>query len=325
MDFVETGPDQNVPTRVGAFLDAKPASKPFFLWVNFSDPHHPWDAKADEPKPESLKLPAHWPDLPGLRKDVAAYMGEVNRVDRKFQAVLDEFAKRGFDKNTLFMFMGDNGQALPHGKGSLYDPGLNVPLLVRWIGQVQGGGESRELISGEDIGPTFLEAAGVAKGDKMSGVSFLKALRGQPHEPRKYIFGERGPHGSAPVTREIKSAPYDLARCVRSDKYKFIYNCTPWVTYAPVDSAGDAGWREMVAADKDGKLAEGVHQTYFGQRPVYELYDLEADPSELKNRVGDPALAEVERSLRDALAEKMILDFDYLPLPDTGPAKRGKK
>jgi N-sulfoglucosamine sulfohydrolase len=47
----------------------------------------------------------------------------------------------------------------------------------------------------------------------------------------------------------------------------------------------------------------------------------------LKNRTGDPALAEVEKSLREALTEKMIVDFDYLPLPDTGPVpgRRARK
>ena len=60
-------------------------------------------------------------------------------------------------------------------------------------------------------------------------------------------------------------------------------------------------------------------------RPVYELYDLEADPSELKNLSGSPALSEVEHELRVALAEKMILDWDYLPLPDVGDAPAGTK
>jgi N-sulfoglucosamine sulfohydrolase len=61
---------------------------------------------------------------------------------------------------------------------------------------------------------------------------------------------------------------------------------------------------------------------------VYELYDLEADPSELNNLSGKPELAKVERELRVALAEKMILDFDYLPLPaidNAGAASGGRR
>jgi len=115
---------------------------------------------------------------------------------------------------------------------------------------------------------------------------------------------------------------------VRTDRYKFIYNCTPWIPYGPVDSAGGVAWQDMRAAHAAGKLASGMVATYFTTpRPVYELYDLEADPSELNNLSGKPELAKIEQELRTALAEKMILDFDYLPLPDlmsggeTGKAK----
>ena len=112
------------------------------------------------------------------------------------------------------------------------------------------------------------------------------------------------------------SSGYDLARAVRSDRWKFIYNCTPWVPYSPVDSAGGPGWKQMQAAAADGTLPAPLISTYFtAPRPVYELYDLDADPSELRNLAGHPETADIEKELREALAEKMILDFDYLPLP----------
>ena len=70
-----------------------------------------------------------------------------------------------------------------------------------------------------------------------------------------------------------------------------------------------------------------MSSTYFATpRPVYELYDLEADPSELENLSGKAEFAKIEKELREALAEKMILDWDYLPLPDLmeGGQKGGK-
>lgn len=317
MDYVKQGSDSQAIEQMKEFLDRKPEGKPFFLWVNFSDPHHPWNApEADQPDPASLKLPAHWPDLPGVRQQLAAYCGEVNRLDRSVQAALEVLASRGLAQNTLVVFCGDNGAALPHGKGSLYDPGCNVPCLVRWPGVVKPGGESRALLSGEDLAPTLLAAAGVPIPARITGVSFLPLLRGEPFTPRKYLFAERGPHGSAPVTVTMKNSGFDLSRAVRSDRYKFIYNCTPWIPYAPVDSAGGEGWQQMTAANTNGTLAPALRATYFTTpRPVYELYDLERDPSELTNLSGQAAVAEVERELRAALAEKMILDYDYLPLP----------
>lgn len=321
-DYVKTGSDTAAVSQMTEFLDRKPASKPFFLWVNFSDPHHVWNAPQEfRPSPASLKLPAHWPDLPGMREQLADYCAEVNRLDRSVKAILDLLAARGFASNTLVVFTGDNGAALPHGKGSLYDPGSNVPFLIRWPGVVQPGRESRALLSGEDLAPTLLAAAGLPAPGKMTGVSFLPLLKGQPFTPRKHVFVERGPHGSAPVSVNMSSSGYDLARAVRSDRYKFIYNCTPWIPYGPVDSAGGAAWTQMKAAHAAGKLAPGLSATYFTTpRPVYELYDLEADPSELNNLSGKSDLTQVEYELRLALAEKMILDFDYLPLPSLGDA-----
>jgi arylsulfatase A-like enzyme len=322
VDYLRTGSDIQAIEQMKEFLDQKPAAKPFCLWLNFSDPHHVWNAPASyRPDPASLKLPAHWPDLPGMREQLADYCAEVNRFDDSMKSVLATLAARGYAANTLVVFAGDNGAALPHGKGSLYDPGSNVPLVVRWPGTVRPGGESRTLLSNEDIGPTLLAAAGLPPGPKMSGISFLPLLRGEPYTPRTHVFVERGPHGSAPVTVTIKNSGYDLSRSVRSDRYKFIYNCTPWIPYSPVDSAGGAAWREMTAANEQGTLAPGLRATYFTTpRPVYELYDLEADPSELKNLSGTPAVREVEHKLRVALTEKMMLDFDYLPLPDVGDA-----
>jgi arylsulfatase A-like enzyme len=317
VDFLNTCPDNQVAVQVAAFLDKKPADKPFFLWANFSDPHHPWSASAElRPDPASLKLPAHWPDLPGMRQQLADYCAEVNRLDRTVSGVLDVLRERGLLDNTLIIFTGDNGAALPHGKGSLYDPGVNVPLIIRWPGAVKAATESHGLISGEDIAPTVLEAAGVTPHPRVSGVSFLPLLKGEPYAGRNHVFFERGPHGRAPVSIDMSSSGYDLSRAVRSDRYKFIYNCTPWIPYAPVDSAGGAAWQQIKSARDAGELSNPVIATYFtSPRPVYELYDMEEDPSELNNLSGRPGMAGVERGLRAALVEKMVLDFDYLPLP----------
>jgi N-sulfoglucosamine sulfohydrolase len=322
MDYVDVSKGEGVAARVIEFLDKKPAGKPFFLWVNFNAPHHPWNEVTDPPAPETLKVPGYLPDLPGVRKELSAYCGEVNRLDLQVKTVLDVLQQRGLAATTLVVFCGDNGLAFPHGKGSLYDPGLNVPCLVRWPEAVKPGGESRELLSGEDLGPTLLDVAGIPAPARMSGKSFLRVLRGEAHTPRSYIFAERGSHGSsAPVKVDIKNSSFDLSRCVRSERFKFIYNCTPWIPYSPVDSAGGPGWQDIMAADGAAKLTPAFHTTYFTTpRTVYELYDLEADPSELNNLSGKPEHAAVEQQLREALTEKMILDFDYLPLPDLGGA-----
>ncbi|HYO82234.1 MAG TPA: sulfatase-like hydrolase/transferase, partial [Bryobacteraceae bacterium] len=76
VDFLDrSGNRDHTGTVMGKFLDAVPKGRPFFLWVNFSDPHHPWDgqSKAGGHDAASLTVPGHLPDLPGVRADLARY------------------------------------------------------------------------------------------------------------------------------------------------------------------------------------------------------------------------------------------------------------
>jgi N-sulfoglucosamine sulfohydrolase len=244
-------------------------------------------------------------------------------MDEEFQWVMDILDKRGLAQNTLVAFLGDNGYAFPHGKGSLHDPGLNTPLVVRWPGKVKAGSRSSELISGEDIAPTLLEAAGALVPKEMTGRSFVKLLAGEQFVGRKFIFAERGPHGQSTFNEQTKANAFDQSRCVRSDKFKLIYNCTPQQVYQPVDSTGQPYWKAMAKLNKDGKLAPQFVRAYFiTPRPVFELYDLENDPGEINNVAGKRDFARVERELKAALQEKMILDYDYLPLPIADKGER---
>jgi arylsulfatase A-like enzyme len=323
VDYMELPPGKAGWKQYGdhltKFLDAAPKDKPWFFWLGFSDPHHPWTTQGADgsPDPNKITLPPYLPDLPGVREDLARYLAEIEHLDGDVQNVLDVLRERGFADNTLVVFMGDNGMALPHGKGSLYDPGIAVPLLVRWPGVVKPGTATKELISGEDFAPTMLEAADVKPTKQMSGQSYLALLRGEPFEGRKYIFAERGPHGGdGGMTPDVLAATFDLSRCARSDRYKLIYNCTPHQRVAPVDSRGDPSWQQMTAANEAGMLAAPFVGTYFtSPRRTFELYDLDQDPGELNNLIGKAEVRDAERKLKYALSEKMILDWDFLPLP----------
>ena len=323
-NYMDSSNQEMVPARMKDFFDQRPKDQPYFLWVGFNDPHHPWNTGKHPPDPATLKVPGFLPDLPGVRDDLSRYMGEIEHADDDFQTVLDIVKDRAGLENTLIIFMGDNGMAFPSGKGCLHDPGLNVPLLAWWPGVIKPGGDSRALISGEDIAPTCLQAAGLPVPDRMSGVSFLPLLKGETFQARHYVFGERGPHGGATFTEHTLASSVDYSRSVRSDRYKLIYNVTPNLPYAPVDSAGDPGWQGMVLAHQQSLLASEFETLYFtSPRPVYELYDLETDPSELHNLAGQKDTVAIQTGLREALQEKMILDFDYLPLPiATDPKKQ---
>jgi arylsulfatase A-like enzyme len=255
------------------------------------------------------------PDTPGMRDGLARHYDEIARVDDEIAGVLKVLDDRGLRNNTIVYFSGDNGLAFPKGKGSLYDPGLNVPMIVRWPGVVKPGTKCDELVSGEDIAPTLMEAAGVKPAAEMSGVSALRLLKGEQYEHRKFIYAARLYHGSVPMADTTKANTFDLSRCVRSKRYKLIYNCTPHMEYAPVDSLNDAGWQEVIAAHKEGKLPPALEKAYFSKRPVWELYDVEEDPSELRNLWGNPDLKTYVDEMLLYMQECMMRDYDYLPLP----------
>lgn len=316
VDFLHKGSQEEGLQKMEEFLDGAPKGKPFFLWVGFSDPHRVLDKDAiPQPHdPASLKLPPYFPDTQLLREDLARYCDEVARADRDFGRVLEAIDKRGHSKDTLVIFMGDNGAALIRGKGTLYETGIRVPLIARWPGAPKPGRVCLDLISGEDITPTFLETAGTDVPRSMTGRSFASVIRGDgAYSPRQFVFAERGPHGSG---LPINSASFDLGRAVVGATHKLIYNALWQIPYSPVDFAGDEFWKEIEGMHEAGKLDPGLDEILFRpQRPMFELFDLATDPHEMHNLAGKPEAAEIERRLKAAMQEWMILERDHIPLP----------
>ncbi len=323
-DFVKKAGDNATSlTQFREFLDLKPREKPFFLQLCSADPHRPLaECGPEKHDPSAITLPAHYPDTPLVREDFARYYDEVSHLDVFFGDVVAELERRGLAQNTIVVFMGDNGASQLRGKGTLYEFGIRVPLLIRWPAKIKPGSVAAELISGEDIAPTVLEAAGIPVPPDMTGKSFVKLLHGDAHEHREYVFAERGAHASSLPNG---SASFDLGRVVVSPTHKLIYNVTWQLPYQPVDFKGDHFWTELKQLHRDKKLDDRWESLYFSPtRAMFELYDLQADPAELKNLAGTPAAAVVEGKLKAALQEWMILERDFVPLPVAPEAMAGQ-
>ena len=288
--------------------------KPFYAQVSFYDPHRPWDrnAIAEPHDPATIKLPPNYPDNELIREDFARHYDEIARMDHQFGLMMEELDKRGMTDNTIVVFIGDNGSALLRGKGTLYEFGINVPLIIRWPGHIEAGVMSHELVSGEDFAPTLLELVGCEPDPAMTGVSFAHTLLGEQGVGRKWVVAERAAHAEdLPVTTK----DFDLIRAIITDRYKLIYNPVRDLGYWPVDFSYEPFWLDLVEQDRTEKLDRRWQALYFGERPMFELYDLKIDPQELNNLAGMAEFAEIEKELRNTLAEKMLLDRDYVPLP----------
>jgi len=313
-DFVKEGSDEQTITQFEEFLNKPRGEKPFFMQACFIDPHRPFTASDFEPDPSKLTLPAGMPDTELLRKDLAAHYGEIQRLDYSVGKLIDVLRNKGLLDNTLIFFMGDNGSALLRGKGTLYDQGIHVPFLARYPKVIKAGSVSNILISGEDIGPTILDFARVKPDEKMTGKSFLAALKGIETEVRDYAFAVRGTHGSElPGT----SVAFDLSRTIFNKKYKLIYNPMFNLPYAPADFSGSKFWLDLVDDYKAGKLPELYSKLYIfsPERPMFELYNLENDPNEFENLSEKPEYEQTEHQLKSLLLEWMVVNRDVVPLP----------
>jgi arylsulfatase A-like enzyme len=314
LDYVRRkSKDEEVILQVREFLDQAPPDKPWFLQAGFSDPHRKFTAPGYAPDPASITVPPGMPDTEKLREDLAAHYGEINRLDVHVGQLISELDKRGLKDRTLIVFMGDNGAAIFRGKGTLWDTGLHVPLVARLPGVVPAGSVSRVLISGEDIAPTFLDAAGIAPDKKMTGKSFWPVLKGSEEEIRNYAFAVRGAHGSGLPTSTDR---FDLSRSVFNKEYRLIYNALWQLPFSPVDFHWLPFWQELVELNEAGKLDPKYRGNVFADpRPMFELYDLKNDPQEFNNLAGRPEYADIEKRLKAEMQRWMILTWDVLPLP----------
>ena len=155
-------------------MNARPEGQPFFLWLAALDPHRPYDEGIlDRPHTVSeVRVPPTLPDLPEVRQDLALYYDEITRLDRYVGKILDAVHQQGISRNTLILFISDNGRPFPRDKTTLYDSGIRTPMLAVWEGHVAPGSSCPYLVSSVDLAPGFLQLAGLDIPSSMAGTSF---------------------------------------------------------------------------------------------------------------------------------------------------------
>lgn len=117
-------------------------------------------------------------------------------------------------ENTIIVFLSDNGMPFPRCKGSLYDSGIQIPLIFVWKDKIEVECvHSNGLISSVDLAATLLDCAGVSKPENMYGESFKEILLDPSLRGCEYIFAERNWHDTD-----------EYIRCIRTERYKLIYN-----------------------------------------------------------------------------------------------------
>ena len=269
-------------------LAARKSDRPLCLLVGTNWPHVPWPKGGD---PAGLTLPPTWVDTPETRQARSRYLAAVANADRDLGLIYDA-ALQYLGQDTLFVFTADHGAQFPFGKWNCYDAGVRTPMLVAWDGRVAPGSTSDALVSWIDLLPTCLEAAG-GKPAGLDGRSFLPVLKGEKAAHRDKVFFTHS--GDGDMNR------YPI-RAVRTRGWAYIRNLDPngkHTTHVDKAAAGNgrAYWDSWALKAKTDAAAAAVVRRYH-TRPAEELYDLKADPWQLKNLAAEPAQAETLKALR---------------------------
>jgi arylsulfatase A-like enzyme len=309
--------DYNLDGDEGAFWDDcdikahwrnRPPDKPFFSVYNYLITHemHVFGDHPSVTDQAMVEVPPFLPDLREVREVLARNIDIVNQQDLAVAHLLQELEDDGLVDNTFVFFLADHGGVYPRSKRFCYEDGLRVPLLVRvparWRHLVhsQVGQPTDELVSHVDLAPATLALAGVPIPKSMMGRPFLGA-RETPK--REYAFS----------MRDRMDERYDLVHSVRDRHYHYIRNYNPQRIYGQHQAYGwqSIAYQAWERAHLAGKLNE-VQGRFWRTKPVEELYDIIADPHEVKNLADDPAhRVQLERMRR-------ALDAHILETNDNG-------
>ena len=259
---------------------------PFFLYLPVTIPHFellvPEDSLA--PYRETITDPApyvdqrkHYADQTAPR---AALAGMITRMDRDVGRLFQLLKELEIDNNTIVFFTSDNGGyrlaepffqgngGLRDGKGSFYEGGLRVPMIVRWPGRVAAGKDDY-VWAKWDVMPTVAELASATPPKNIDGISIAKRLLGQKSEPAdRFLYWEKQPQnqGGRP--------PWSVA--VRWRNWKAVRN-RPQLPLELYDLAQDVAEQNNVAR-QNPEVIQRI-ETYLKQaRTVPRKYPAE-EPS----------------------------------------------
>lgn len=185
---------------------------PWFLWLAYNAPHSPFHVP-----PSNLHSFGGLSGTDGdkRRNPEPYYFAALEALDTEFGRVLDSLSKED-RRNTVVMFVGDNGtptQVLGRenrgrGKGSLYDGGVHVPLVVS--GPSVEPGKSDALVNTTDLYATILAIAGEASnaGDSIDFSPVLAGDEGRRTHAYVEHFADTAPRGGAKLGWAIRDARY---------------------------------------------------------------------------------------------------------------------
>ncbi|PQO36557.1 sulfatase-like hydrolase/transferase [Blastopirellula marina] len=163
---------------------------PWFLYVAYNAVHSPLQAKE-----ETLK---QFADVEDIQRRI--FLAMLADLDKSVGAILQAVTDAGEMDNTLIVFLSDNGGPtrettasnlpLRAGKGSMYEGGIRIPMILHWPGHTQPGTSTENVASSLDLYATVVELIGRPAPFPLDGVSWSQALSDAP--PQRQLYWRQG-------------------------------------------------------------------------------------------------------------------------------------
>jgi arylsulfatase A-like enzyme len=184
-------------------------TKPWFLWLAYNAPHTPFHLPPNDLHGQGT-LPSDQGSIDA--NPLPYYFAMLEAMDTEYGRVLNAMSQAERD-NTVIIFIGDNGtpnQALQYysrGKGSLFQGGINVPMVVAGKNVSRISQTEDALINTTDLFSTIGELAGINISTIHDSKSFKDLLINKDIEKRDYAFAEDG-NDNGTVDYAIRNATH---------------------------------------------------------------------------------------------------------------------
>ena len=190
------------------------------------------------------------------------YCETLLAVDESLGRILEWLRKTNQLDSTLVMLMGDNGFAFgEHGlidKRTAYEESMRVPMVMQCPELFKAGTVVEQMVANIDVGPTFLEAAGLKAPAYMDGRSFIKLAQGQNVPWRDTLLYEYYWERNYPQTPTVHA--------LRGDRYKYIHFNGLWDIDELYDLKNDpTESRNLIHVKKDQPIVQKMNRQLFAE------------------------------------------------------------
>ncbi len=215
---------QTVNDAIG-WLDTLNSNQPFFLWLAFNAPHDPFHIP-----PANL---CNTSGLSGTTADINAhpenyFKAAIEAMDTEIGRLINYLEQNNLLDSTNFIFLGDNGNQSQvaqisntlKSKGTIYDYGVHVPMIITGPAVIDGGRSSDALVNTTDIFATIAELCGfhqwrnsIPLDTEIDTQSMLSIIKNQTISHRDWIFSETfNTPSTADDGKTIRNENYHLLR-----------------------------------------------------------------------------------------------------------------